>query len=99
MKGVTVHAIVIQKGNMGSAMEYSRDLARTTGGSFETITAASGVPDKLKALAPRIHADHQKMATRYVLEFMGDPNLAGQLDLTAIRSGIKIGKMSNTRPF
>ena len=89
MKGATVHAIIIQKGNMGSAMEYARDIARTTGGSFETITAANGLPDKLKALAPRIHADHQKMAKRYVLEFMGDTNLAGANALTALRWGSK----------
>jgi len=99
MKGVTVHAIIVQLNNMGSAMEYARMLTKGTGGSFETITAPSGLPDKLKALAPRLHADHQKMASRYVLEFMGDPKMTGQIEINALRSGIKIGRMSNVRPF
>jgi Mg-chelatase subunit ChlD len=99
MKGVTIHAIMVQLNNMGSAMEYARTLAKSTGGSFETITAPSGLPDKLKALAPRLHADHQKMARRYVVEFMGDPKMTGQVEINVMRSGIKIGKMSNVRPF
>ena len=99
MKGVTIHGIFVQMNNMGSAMEYGRIMTKSTGGSFDTITAPGGLPDKLKALAPRIHADHQKMASRYVVEFMGDPKMGGQIEITALRSGIKIGKMSNTRPF
>ena len=99
MKGVTIHAIFVQMNNMGSAMEYGRAMTKATGGSFDTITTPGGLPDKLKALAPRIHADHQKMANRYVVEFMGDPRMGGQIEINVLRSGIKIGRMSNVRPF
>jgi hypothetical protein len=99
MKGVTVHAIVVQLVNMGSAIAYTQNMTKITGGSFETITAPGGLPDRLKTLAARIHADHQKMATRYSIEFMGDPRMAGELAVTVLRPGVKIPRISSVRPF
>lgn len=99
MRGATVHAIVIQTNTTGSAIEYAQNLAKSTGGSFETISAAGGVGDRLKLLAARITSDHQKMATRYSVEFLGDPKSGGELGLTVLRPGVKIAKMSNVRPF
>jgi Mg-chelatase subunit ChlD len=99
MKGATVHAIAVQIKEIGSAIEYAQNLAKSTGGSFETITAPGGLSDKIKALAPRIAADHQKMATRYSLEFLGDPKAGGEVEITILRPGVKVPRMSNVRPF
>jgi len=39
------------------------------------------------------------MATRYTIEFLGDPKAGGEIGPTMLRSGIKVKRMSNVQPF
>jgi Mg-chelatase subunit ChlD len=96
MKGTTVHAIAVQNKELGNAVEYAQDLAKATGGSFEVIASSSPLAERLKALGTRIAVDHERMASRYTVEFLG---ALGQVKVNAVRPGVTVAKVSNVRPF
>lgn len=99
MKGASVHAVVLQQNNMGSIVEFALNLTKNTGGMYEVISTATGLEDRLKKIAARIVEDHQKMVNAYQVEFLSDPQPKGELDVTMLRTGVKIAKVSAVRPF
>ena len=99
MKGASVHAIVLQQNNMGSIVEFALNLTKNTGGMYDAISTATGLEDRLKKVAARIVEDHQKMANAYQVEFLSDPQPKGEIDVTMLRPGVKIAKVSVIRPF
>ena len=99
MKGASVHAVVLQQNNMGSIVEFALNLTKNTGGMYEVISTATGLEDRLKKIAARIVEDHQKMVNAYQVEFLSDPQPKGELDVTMLRPGVKIARVSVVRPF
>jgi hypothetical protein len=99
MQGSTVHALVVQQGEFGSAVEYALNLTKNTGGMYDTVNSPNGLPERLKAFATRIVGDHQKMLSRYQIDFLGDAKAKGEIAIRMLRSDVTLGRMSLTRPF
>jgi hypothetical protein len=69
-----VHAIMISPNGKGSgeSVQITRSLTKATGGTYESISAASALPDKLAGVAKTIVAQHQLSSAQYILDYESD---------------------------
>jgi hypothetical protein len=88
-----VHAVMLSlpgKGGGGSA-QIARGLAKATGGTYESVSAASALPDKLAAVARTIMAQHQVTSAQYILDYETDtPGSADLPKLASTREGVSL---------
>jgi hypothetical protein len=87
----TVHAIVLSNRGDGLPTEVSVGLTQHTGGHYDAMAASNALPEKMKALADLMAAEHGKMSTRYRVTFMsGAADPLAKVDVTVQRPGVKI---------
>jgi hypothetical protein len=69
-----VHAVMISPNGKGSggSVQITRSLTQATGGTYESISAASALPDKLTGVAKTILAHHQLSSAQYILDYESD---------------------------
>lgn len=80
------------------AGEIALNLTGNMRGSYESVMAASGLTDKLRALGQRIFEDHRLMSARYEIEYRGSANLAVGASVSVTRQGLQVAS-SPRRPF
>jgi von Willebrand factor type A domain len=98
-RGGSAHALVLTGTTSGIVSEFARNLTGNVGGQFETLAIANALPDKMKALADRIGADHRAMAARYEVEYTSDAKMAARgIEVSVPRAGAQI-RLSARRPF
>jgi len=79
----------IRGGNISTMPGYARNIASNTGGVYETITTATGMPEWLRRYAERLNAHYAEVSKRYrVLYEPPDPRGA-QISAGA-RPGVNI---------
>ena len=79
----------IRGGNVSTMPGYARNIASNTGGVYETITTATGMPEWLRRYAERLNAHYAEVSKRYrVLYEPPDPRGA-QISAGA-RPGVNI---------
>ena len=66
-------------------------LAKATGGTFESISAASALPQKLAALAKTIVEQHRQSSAQYIVEYDSDPTKPPEIPKVApVREGVRL---------
>ena len=79
----------IRGGNISTMPEYARNIAGNTGGAYETIVTATGMPEWMERYAERLNEHHAEVSKRYrVLYEPPDPRGA-QISAGA-RPGVNI---------
>src|SRR5712691_11952265 len=90
-KDVVTHAIVISVMGQGIEVQVTRALTQGTSGHYDSISAANGLPDKLRALAQQIVSDYNHMPDQYVMEYASDSkDPRADLKVTMTRQGLAV---------
>lgn len=79
----------IRGGNISTLPEYARSIADNTGGAYETITTATGMPEWLARYAARLNAHHAEMSKRYRVRYR-PPDPRGEQISAGARPGVDI---------
>ena len=90
-RGATVHAVLVRNW-VGSLQELvSSYLTQTTGGIYNPIAAANGLPGVLSDLATAVGAHHDAVKDRYRVAYECDPDdLDTPITVTATRPEIAV---------
>jgi hypothetical protein len=100
MRAGSAHAVIVKGKNTGPVTEIVENLIQNTGGLYEFINLSTGLPERLKAMAERIAADHRKMANRWEIEYASDAKLQQPKVRVGIgRAGVTLQQISLRRPF
>ena len=59
----------IRGGNISTMPGYARDIADNTGGGYQTITTATGMPEWMERYAERLNAHYAEMSKRYRVRY------------------------------
>jgi Mg-chelatase subunit ChlD len=97
LRGVVAHAVVLQQGTQGSAVEYALDLTRQTGGRYEFANAATGLEACLARVAARLNEDHRDMTNIYQVEYLSDTRPQGEIELIMMRANVRLMNVSIRR--
>jgi hypothetical protein len=98
-RGGTAHAIVLHGRAGGITTEFVMNVVENTGGYYESMAIANVLPDKMRALAAHITANHKAMSNWYELEYIGDGRSAApHVQVGIKRAGVSV-QMSPRRPF
>ena len=98
-RGGSAHAVIVRGGRIGPVTDLTLNLIENVGGLSTSINTDTVLPERVKAIAERLAADHQKMANKYEVEFTGDARLAQPMvNVAARREGVQL-QMSPRRPF
>lgn len=97
-RGTTVHSLILQKFGPTPITDIASTLAKNTGGLLDMVTVPQTFVEKFKATAARIVSDHEKMATRYQVEYASDMKYTGGVDVGIVKEGIR-GSISLRRSF
>lgn len=98
-RGGSAHAVIVRGKQIGPVTDLTLNLTENVGGLYGAINTDNVLPERLKAIAERLAADHQKMANKYEVEFTGDAKLAQPIVNVVIkREGVQL-QMSPRRPF
>jgi hypothetical protein len=89
-RGASAHALVLKVKGSGVPDMVAMGLTRNTGGRYDMMNTSNALPDKLKALATQLAADHRQMATKYQLDYLSDSSTPGAVDVGVGRSGVKL---------
>ncbi len=79
----------IRGGNVSTLPGYARNIAENTGGVYETITTATGMPEWLRRYAERLNAHHADVSRRYRLLYEPPEPRGAQISAGA-RGGVDI---------
>ena len=79
----------IRGGNVSTLPGYARSIARNTGGVYETITTATGMPEWLARYAERLNAHHADVSKRYRIRYEPPDPRGAQISAGA-RPGVNI---------
>lgn len=79
----------IRGGNVSTMPGYARDIADNTGGVYETINTATGMPAWLERYAERLNAHHAEMSKRYRVRYEPPDPRGAQISAGA-RPGVNI---------
>ncbi len=97
-RGGSAHAIIMTGKQFGPVTDITQNFVQNVGGMYLSLILDSGLPGRMKSIAERIAADHQKMATWYELEFAGDAKLVQPtIAVNVRRDGLRV-RMSTRRP-
>jgi hypothetical protein len=97
-RGGSAHAIIMQGKQFGPITDITQNFVQNVGGMYLSLILDSGLPGRMKSIAERIAADHQKMATWYELEFSGDSKLVQPtIGVNVKREGLRV-RISTRRP-
>lgn len=98
-RGGSAHGVVVAGRQIGSVTDLVLNLVENAGGIHGSINLANSLPERLKAIAERLGADHQKMVNRYEVDFTGDAKLQQPfVNVGVTREGVRV-EMSARRPF
>jgi hypothetical protein len=98
-RGTTVHAVALQNSGPSVTTEIAMMLAKNSGGSYTYLNTVSALAGALKQLGTTIAEDHQKMSTRYALEYMSEAAGPGTAISVAVRRAGVSRTISFRRPF
>ena len=79
----------IRGGNISSMPGYARDIAENTGGVYQTITSATGMPEWMERYAERLNAHYAEMSKRYRVRYEPPDPRGAQISAGA-RAGVNI---------
>lgn len=94
--GIVAHAIVVSIRGNGAPTIVAMNLTQATGGSYLSIAAATGLPERMKALGDRLRMDHEKAASQYRLEYLSESKEPSRVEVGVTRAGTRIS-VSNRR--
>jgi hypothetical protein len=98
-RGGTAHAIVMHGRAGGITTEFVMNVVENSGGFYESMAIANVLPDKMKALAEHIDANHKAMSDWYELEYISnDRSPTARVQVGTRREGVQL-QMSFRRPF
>jgi len=98
-RGGAAHAVVVRGKEIGPVTDLTLNLVQNVAGLYSAINTDTTLPERLKAIAERLTADHQKMANTFEVEFAGDAKLVQPIVNVAVsRDGVQL-EMSGRRPF
>ena len=99
LRGGSAHGVIVQGRGTGQVTDFARNLVQNTGGLFGIINLANSLPERMKGIAERLAADHQKMINWYELEYPSDAKLQEpRIQVNVGRPGVNL-RMSPLRPF
>ncbi len=79
----------IRGGNISTLPQYARSIADNTGGMYETIVTATGMPEWMERYAERLNAHHAEMSKRYRVRYE-PPDPRGARISAGARAGVNI---------
>ena len=79
----------IRGGNVSTMPGYARNIASNTGGVYETITTATGMPEWLRRYAERLNAHYAEVSKRYRVLYEPPAPRGAQISAGA-RPGVNI---------
>ena len=98
-RGGSAHAVIVRGKLIGPVTDLTLNLTQNAGGMSDSINSDNVLPARLTAIAERLVADHQKMANKYEVEFIGDARVARPVvNVIVKRDGVTL-EMSGRRPF
>ena len=83
-------------GNISTMPESARSIAENTGGVYETITTATGMPEWMERYAERLNAHNAEMSKRYRLRYEPPDPRGAQISAGA-RPGVNIRLFTDVR--
>jgi len=93
------HAVIVRGKQIGPVTDLTQNLVKNVAGLYGAINTEVTLPERVRAIAERLVADHQKMANKYEVTFTGDAKLAQPMvNVTVTRDGVQL-QMSPRRPF
>lgn len=99
LRGGSAHGVVVKGRTTGPVTDFAQNLVQNTGGVFDVMNLDNALPERMKAMAERIVADHKKMADWYELEFTSDAKLQQpQIQVSVGRPGVTV-QMAPRRPL
>jgi len=98
-RGTTVHTLAMQNKGPSVTTEFAMTLSKNTGGSFNLLTTVNALAGRLKEVGTQIAEDHQKMSTRYQLEYVSETAGPGTAVSVAVRRAGVSRTISFRRPF
>ena len=98
-RGGAAHAVIVRGQQIGPVTDLTQNLVENVAGLYGAINTEVTLPERVRAIAERLVADHQKMANKYEVKFTGDAKLAQPMvHVTVTRDGVQL-EMSGRRPF
>ena len=98
-RGGAAHAVIVRGKSIGPVTDLTQNLVENVAGLYTAINTDTALPERTRAIAERLVADHQKMANKYEVEFTGDAKQAQPVvNVTIARDGVQLA-MSGRRPF
>lgn len=98
-RGGIAHGVIVQGRMVGPVTDLVQNLVENVGGIYVSINTDNVLPARLQEIAERITADHDKMASRYEVEFTGDAKLQQPMVNVAVTRDRVSLRMSPRRPF
>ena len=99
IRGGAAHAVIVRGKSIGPVTDLTQNLVENVAGSYIAINTDTTLPERVRAIAERVVADHQKMANKYEVEFTGDIRMVQPIiNVSATREGVQL-EMSGRRPF
>jgi von Willebrand factor type A domain-containing protein len=89
-RAVVAHAIVVSTRGGGTPTSIALSLAKSTGGLYEAIAAATALPDKMKALGEKLADESRPLSRLYRLEYLTETNGPSPLQVSVLRSGARV---------
>jgi hypothetical protein len=97
-RGGSAHAIIMQGKQFGPVTDLAQNFVENMGGMYLSLIVESGLPSRMRDIAERLAADHQKMANWFELEFAGDARLVQPtITVNVRREGSRV-QISPRRP-
>jgi hypothetical protein len=98
-RAAAVHAVIIQGKRTGPVSVFLTNLTDNVAGSRAIINTDNSLPARMREIAERLAADHDRMRGRYEVAFEGDPKIVQPVVAVALtREGGRV-LMSVRRPF
>jgi Mg-chelatase subunit ChlD len=98
-RGGAAHAVIVRGQQVGPVTDLTLNLVENVGGLVNSINTDTTLPERLKAIAERLVADHQKMANKYEVDYTGDGQMVQPMvNVIVTRDGVEL-QMSARRPF
>lgn len=99
VRGGAAHAVIVRGQQVGPVTDLIQNLVENVAGMYVAINTDTTLPERVKAMAERLAADHQKMVNKYEVDFAGDARLVQPIVNVVIkREGVQLA-MSPRRPF